>query len=281
MHSGTTLRSKRVIDRPEYYSRYGGETDEFGFNSQIVAQWQPFFQFLYKDYFQVQTIGLEHIPHEGRAVLVGNHAGMLPMDAFMTHTAVFLHHESPRRIRCLTHQFLHSNSLVKTLITGFGGVPAKYAIAKKLLEDDELLFIYPEGANGTAKPFSMRYHLCDFDSGFVKAAIATSSPIIPIITVGGDEVYPLLANFKSLARVMGMPYWPVTPLFPWMPFITSCIPLPIKFLIKIGKPIYLNYPPERATDKELRLGIAKEIQFDIQRELDSLLLQRKSLFAGW
>ena len=281
MHLPAALVPKRVIYRPEFYSRYEGEPDEFGFSSKTIEQWQLFFQFLYEGYFQTQTIGLENIPNEGSAVLVGNHTGVLPMDAFMIIMAVLLHHESPRRIRCLSLKFLRSSRLVKDLICGFGGVPAEYAVAKKLLEDDELVFFYPEGARGTGKPFCMRYRLHDFDPGFVKAAIATGAPIVPITTIGGDEIYPLLANLKSVARLMDAPYWPVTPTVPWLPFIASCIPLPIKLLIKIGKPIHLDYPPERATDKKLLIRVAREIQYDIQRELNSLLRERRSPFSGW
>ncbi len=281
MHLPSALVPKRVKFRPEYYSRYEGETDEFGFDPETVKQWQPFLQFLYEEYFQVQASGINNIPQNGRAVIIGNHTGVLPIDAFMTFIAVLLHHQSPRRIRCLTHTFLRSNRYVKDLICGFGGVPAKYDIAKKLLEDDELVFFYPEGPRGTGKPFPMRYRLCDFDHGFVKAAIATGSPIIPITTVGGDEIYPLLANIKSVARLLDAPYWPVTLTGPWLPFMSSCIPLPIKLLINTGTPIYLNYPPERATDRQLHIRIAREIQYDIQRELNSILRERRSPFVGW
>ena len=177
-----------------FCSRYEGQTDEFGFNPNTVAQWQPLFRFLYEGYFNVEVTGIENIPKEGRAVLIGNHGGVLPMDAFMIWTAFLLHHEVPRRIRCLTHSVLKSNHWLDKLISGYGGVPASYALAKALLDADELVFFYPEGPRGTGKPFSMRYRLYDFDPGFVKAAIATSSPIIPIVTVGSDEIFPMLGQ---------------------------------------------------------------------------------------
>ncbi len=281
MHIPAALLPHRVKFRPEYYSRYEGEIDEFGYSSDTIKHWQPFLQFLYEGYFQVETVGLENIPDQGRALLIGNHSGVLPMDAFMTNTAIILHHPSPRRVRCLTHDFLQSGNHLKRLITAFGGVPAKYDIAKTLLETDELVFFYPEGARGPGKPFSMRYRLHDFDPGFVKAAIATGAPIVPIVTIGGDEIYPLIGNLKTVARVMAAPYWPVTPTYPLMPWIAGCIPLPIKFMIRVGKPIYLDYPPERAGDKRLRLRIAREIQYDIQREINALLRERKSPFSGW
>lgn len=285
MNFSELLDSKRVSLRPEFYSRYecgsDSDSDPYGFSTTIIMQWMPLFQFLYEGYFDVKTVGLENIPAEGRAVLIGNHTGVLPMDAFMTITGVLLHHSSPRRIRCLAHNFLRATPFFDRLTSGFGAVPAEYSVAKKLLEDEELVFFYPEGARGTGKPFSMRYRLMDFDPGFVKAAIETGSPIIPITTIGGDEIFPLLGNIRSLARVLGAPYFPLTPGFPWLPFPANLTPLPIKFLIKVGKPIYLNYPPERAKDRKLRLQIARDIQYDIQRELNSLLRQRKSPFVDW
>jgi 1-acyl-sn-glycerol-3-phosphate acyltransferase len=277
----TVLLRQRVIHRPEFYSRYRDQPDEFGFNSETIKRWQPFLQFLFEGYFEVRTIGVENIPDCGRAVLVGNHGGVLPVDAFMTFMAVLLQHHSPRRIRCLSHNFLRSNRFVKDLVCGFGGVPDKYSVAKKLLENDELVHFYPEGARGTGKHFSMRYRLCDFNPGFVKAAITTGSPIIPITTFGCDEIYPLLGNLKSVARLLGAPYWPITLTGPWFPFITSCVPLPIKLLIKVGEPLTLNYPPEKASDRQLLLRVTRSVQFDMQRELNSLLHQRISPFRGW
>ena len=272
---------RKIIKRSEYYSRYEGKTDPYGFSPETVEKWHPIFQFFYEEYFHVKTVGLENIPAEGRAVLAGNHSGVLPIDAFMTSTAVLLHHKEPRRIRYLAHDFLLSNKYSSELLKGFGGVPARYEVAKELIEDEELVFFYPEGTRGTGKPFSQRYRLQDFDPGFVKAALETGSPIIPVTTVGGDEIYPMLFNLKWVANLLGTPYWPVTPTFPLMPYPVACLPLPIKFLINIGKPIHLDYPPEKASDKKLRMRLAREIQYDIQRELNSLLRERKSPFAGW
>ncbi len=282
---------KRLLDstkfsvKPEFYSRYdcahSNDIDPYGFDTKTIKLWMPLFRFLYEGYFDVKTVGLENIPDEGRAILIGNHTGVLPMDAFMTITALLLHHNSPRRVRCLAHNFLRATPIFDRMTAGFGAVPAEYSVAKKLLEDDELVFFYPEGARGTGKPFSMRYRLMDFDPGFVKAAIETNSPIIPITTIGGDEIFPLLGNIKSLARVLGAPYFPVTPAFPWLPFPVNITPLPIKFLIKIGKPIHLDYPPEKAKDRKLRLQIARDFQYEIQRDVNELLRQRKSPFVDW
>lgn len=267
--------------RPEFDSRYAGKQDEFGFNLSIFNDWEPFFRFFYEDYFNVHTIGVENIPAEGRAVLVGNHSGGLPIDAFMTNSAIFNLHPSPRRVRFLALDCLHHIPFVASILCGMGAVPATFAAAQKLLEEEELVFFYPEGPRGTGKHFCMRYRLHDFDPGFVKAAILTGAPIIPITVVGGDEIYPLLADLKSVARLINVPYYPITPTFPWLPPPASFVPMPVKMLIKIGKPIHLDYPPEKAHDHKLRMHISRQIQYDIQREINHLLRLRKSPFTGW
>lgn len=283
MLSGTV--PKAFLPHASYTNRllslYGDQTDEYGFNCDALFKCEFFSRYLYEEYFQVQTIGIENIPDNKRAILIGNHSGVVPLDAFMTYTAFLNMHQNPRRIRFLVHNWLLSTPGVRDIIKGAGGVCATYKNAFKLLEQDELVFFYPEGPKGTGKPFSMRYRLDDFDPGFVKAAIETKSPIIPVTTVGGDEVFPLLANMKSIARIMGTPYWPVTLTHPWLPFTTSCMPLPVKLLIIIGKPIYLDYPASKCTDRQLRKDIARNIQYKIQRQLNQLLKIRKSPFSKW
>lgn len=275
------LSGPKRLNTVDFFSKYEGPDDEFGFSVDSIRRCDPFFRFFYEDYFRVETLGLENIPAEGRAILVGNHSGVLPIDAFMLCEAIIHHHSAPRRIRFLAHEWLRNTRWLKDVIYGFGGVPASLSVASKLLQNDELVFFYPEGARGTGKPFSMRYRLVEFDPGFVKAAIANNAPIVPITTVGGDEIYPLLGDFPALARLMGTPYWPITLTFPLLPFPVNCIPLPIKMLIKVGKPIHLNYPAEMASDRRLLLQLAKEIQYGIQAELNSLLSARKSPFKGW
>ncbi len=279
--SKINLPSKKQKFRSAFEAMYAGKNDEYGFDLEKLFFCEPFFRFFYEDYFEVKTLGIENIPDNGRAILIGNHSGVLPIDAFMTYTALLNLHPHPRRIRFLVHRWLMSTPGAGELIKIVGGVQAKYENAKKLLENEELVFFYPEGPKGTGKPFSMRYRLDDFDPGFVKAAIETQSPIIPITTIGGDEVFPLLGNLNKVARMMGAPYWPVTPTYPFFPFSISSMPLPIKLLIKVGKPIYFDYPVESAHDRKLRVGLAREIQYDIQRELNCLFGLRKSPFADW
>ena len=121
----------------------------------------------------------------------------------------------------------------------------------------------------------------DFHPGFVTLAIQTQTPIVPIATVGGDEIFPNFANVKSLSRLIKLPFFPLTLTFPWLPFPLMYVPLPVRWLMKVHEPIKLDYPPERAGDRKLTLGIAREIQYMIQRDLNELLRERKSVFSGW
>ncbi len=273
--------AQRQIKRDSFFDRYRDTSDKYGFNVDTCERFEPFFRFFYDRWFEVALLGLENIPPEGRAVLCGNHSGVLPMDAFMMYDGLINYHSSPRRIRFLSNEFIRTAAYVGHVLRGFGSVPAKYDIAIELLKKEELVCFYPEAEKGTGKLFKDRYQLIDFNPGFVKAAIETQSQVIPITTVGGDEIYPLLGNLKPVAKLMGAPYWPVTPLYPWLPFPINAMPLPIKLLICIGKPINLGYPVEKAEDHMFIDGIAKEIQANIQKQLTELLKIRTSPFHKW
>lgn len=267
--------------KEQFQSAYGQGPDEYGFDANSLFQCELFFRFLYEEYFKVQTIGIENIPDQGKVILIGNHSGVLPVDALMLYIALLNAHPHPRRIRFLVHKWLLKTPGAGEVIRRCGGVPATYKTAQKLLKNDEIVFFYPEGPKGTGKPFSMRYRLDDFDPGFVKAAIETNTAIVPVTTIGGDEIFPLLGNLKSIARLMQAPYWPVTPLYPFFPFSLSCMPLPVRLLIKIGKPIYIDNAANKLHDRQLRKDIAREIQYGVQKEINELLRLRKSPFSNW
>jgi 1-acyl-sn-glycerol-3-phosphate acyltransferase len=249
---------------------------------ETFARWEPIFRFCYEDYFKVDCRGIENIPENGRAILVGNHSGLLPLDGAMITIAMCNSHKSPRRVRYLvTDWFFTLPRRVGEWVSETGQVRATLENAQKLLDRDELVGVYPEGLRGVGKAFPERYRLLDFHPGFVQLAISTQTPIIPVATVGGDEIFPNFVNLKAVGRLLKMPFFPITPTFPWMPFPHMFIPLPVHWLINVHKPIDLGYPPEKANDRKLVLKIAREIQYDIQRDLNKLLRERKSLFTGW
>ncbi len=266
---------------PTFFSRYQGQPDEFGFNLETFALWEPIFRFCYEDYFKVKAKGIENIPGDGRAIIVGNHSGLLPVDGAMLEMAMCSKHPSPRRVRFLVSDWFFNVPTLGDWMKETGQVRATQENARKLLNGAELVGIYPEGLRGVGKTFRERYRVVDFHPGFVQLAIAMQAPIIPIATVGGDEIYPNFVNLKKMATLMRMPFWPLTVTFPWMPFPLMFIPLPVRWLMNIHKPIDLGYPPERASDKKLTHRIAREIQYDIQRDLNHLLRERKSIFTGW
>lgn len=266
---------------PAFYSRYAGEKDEFGFELLTYARWEPLFRFLFEDYFKVNVKGIENIPSEGGALLIGNHSGLLPLDGAMLSMAMCNAHPSPRRVRYLATDWFFTLPGVNDWIIETGQVRATLENAHKLLKNEELVGIYPEGLRGVGKTFRERYRVIDFHPGFVQLAIETQTPLIPVATVGGDEIFPNLINVKTIARLVKMPFFPTTLAFPWLPFPMMFMPLPVHWLVKIHKPIDLGYPPEKASDRRLVHRICKEIQYDIQRDLNQLLRQRKSLFTGW
>jgi 1-acyl-sn-glycerol-3-phosphate acyltransferase len=270
-----------VSNSADFFERYRDDKDEYGFNIQSCKSSEGFFRFLYKNWFEVTIVGLENIPAEGRAVLYGNHSGVLPLDGVMLYDGIIQHHPSPRRIRFLVNEFIRKSPGAGDIIRGFGGVPAKYDVALDLLNDEELVFFYPEAEKGTGKLYKDRYNLVDFNPGFIKAALETESKLVPVVTVGGDEIYPLLGNLKPVAKVMGAPYWPITPFFPWLPFPLCAVPLPVKMLICIGKPFDLEIPKDKAEDHALLESEAKKLRQNIQTSLDDLLLLRTSPYKKW
>jgi 1-acyl-sn-glycerol-3-phosphate acyltransferase len=266
---------------PSFYERYAQKADEYGFDLSTWAQWEPFFRFCYEDYFKVTMQGIENIPDEGGAVIVGNHSGLLPIDGAMMSMAMCNSHHSPRRIRYLITDWFFDLFFVGDWMKQTGQVRASLENAEKLLKDNEIIGLYPEGIRGVGKPLKDRYRVIDFHPGFVKLAIACQVPIIPVATVGGDEIFPNFKNLPQMARLINLPFFPLTPAFPWLPFPLWMTPLPVRWFINIHKPIKLDYPPEKAHDRKLVREIAKDIQYKIQRDLNDLFDKRKTLFTGW
>lgn len=273
--------AKRSPSKTHFFERYIDDKDEYEFSVGTYEAVEKFIRFFYEEWFAVKTVNLSDIPGDGRAVIYGNHSGVLPIDGCLLYDGVINYHPSPRRIRFLVTKFLLTAPVIGKTLRGFGCIPPDYETATKLLRKEELVFFYPEAEAGTGKLFKNRYKLVEFNPGFVKAAIETDSMLVPIVTIGGDEIYPLLANLKPIAKLMDAPYWPVTPFYPLLPFPFNAIPLPVKILICVGRPFKLKYPKESAEDKELVAAVAADLQQDIQQRINELLSIRKSPFCKW
>lgn len=274
-------KATECSSRTRYFERYENEADEFGFDPGPFAAVEAFIRLLYQRWFKVEIAGLENIPAKGNAILFGNHSGVLPIDGYLLYDGLINYHPEPRRIRFLVTKFLLKAPLVGKSLRAYGCIPACYDTATKLLREQDLVFLYPEGEKGTGKLFKNRYKLVEFHAGFVRAAIETGSPLIPVVTIGGDEIYPMLANIKPLAKVMNAPYFPITPFWPWLPFPFNFVPLPVRIMTCVWRPFHLKYPPEAAGDIDLMKKIADDIQSDIQCKVNDLLAIRTSPFKKW
>ncbi|MDQ3716381.1 MAG: acyltransferase family protein [Actinomycetota bacterium] len=257
------------------------EVDEFGFDEDFTDHvYLPALRPLYKSWFRVETFGMHNIPDTGGALVVANHSGTVPMDGLMTALAVHDDHPASRRLRLLGADLVFTLPLVGSIARRTGNTLACNADAERLLRNGELVGVYPEGFKGVGKPFADRYKLQRFGrGGFVSAAIRTGVPIIPCSIVGAEEIYPMIGNLKALARVVGVPYIPVTPTFPLLGPL-GLIPLPSKWLIEFGEPIPTTHLGTAAADDPMLVfNLTDEVRETIQQSLYSLLMQRGSVFS--
>ena len=257
------------------------EVDDFGFDPDLTDHvLLPPLRPLYESWFRVETRGLEHVPDTGGALLVANHSGTLPLDAIMTLLAVRDHHPAHRHLRLLGADLVFTLPVVAPLARKSGNTLACNADAERLLGSGELVGVFPEGFKGIGKPYSERYKLQRFGrGGFVSAALRAGVPIVPCSIVGAEETYPMIANVRTLARLLGVPYVPVTPTFPLLGPL-GLVPLPSKWIIEFGEPIETAHlgGAAAADDPMLVFNLTDQVRETIQSTLYTLLMQRRSVF---
>jgi 1-acyl-sn-glycerol-3-phosphate acyltransferase len=255
------------------------QEDEWGFDEEYADALLPFFEFLYDQWWRVETIGARNVPSHGRAMLVANHAGVLPWDATMISVGLLREHPLPRYARFLVLDWAFQLPFVSVAMRKVGGVVASPYNALRLLEQDELVAVFPEGAKGAGKPFKDRYRLERFGrGGFVEIALRTGSPIVPVAVVGSEEIYPKVADASALARVIGAPYFPVTPTFPLFGPL-GFVPLPSKWRIEFGEPIdTARFGPEAAEDRSFVFELSEQVRESIQNKVYENLVERGSAF---
>lgn len=274
---------KTLRDSVERMSRRmagGYHEDEWGFDEEFAEAVYPFFDFLYEVWWRVQATGVHHVPSHGRGLVVANHSGSLfPFDASMLVGAIMKQHPLPRWPRPMVLNWAFELPFLSSFMRKVGGVPASPFNAIRLLEQDEIVMVFPEGVKGTGKPFRDRYRLQRFGrGGFVEVALRTRSPIIPVAVVGAEEIYPKLAESQTLAKLLGAPFVPITPTLPWLGPL-GLIPLPSRWRIEFCEPIDLSeYPPEAADDRALLFEISERVRSTIQEQLYDALVRRGSAF---
>lgn len=252
--------------------------DEFGFDEDFTNNvWLPLLRPLYQKWFRVEVRGAENLPRSGAGLVVANHSGTIPIDGMMTQVAV--HESVERHLKLLGADLVFELPFVGTNARRAGSTLATAADAERLLDQGELVAVYPEGFKGVGKPFSERYKLQRFGrGGFVSAALRTGVPIIPCSIVGAEEIYPLIGSISPIARLLGAPYFPVTPFFPLLGPL-GLIPLPSKWIIAFGEPVdTAQIGPAGADDPMLVFDLTDQVRETIQQTLYSLLMQRRSVF---
>ena len=263
--------------------RFRGEfhTDEWGLDWEFVDAMRPFLRFLYRVYWRVETTGLEHVPVQGRALLVSHHSGQLPWDGVMIGTAILTEHPAQRLVRTLYAAILARLPYASVALARLGQVLATIDNGTRLLEQDELVAVFPEGYKGIGKPFRDRYRLARFGrGGFVRMALRTGAPLIPVAVVGAEETCITLAKIPTLSSITGVPFLPISLTFPLFGLL-GFVPLPTKWTIEFGEPIPLDgYGPEAADDLVLVSQLSDQVRNTIQEMLHSRLAQRRSLFFG-
>jgi 1-acyl-sn-glycerol-3-phosphate acyltransferase len=255
------------------------EVDEFGFDAEITERFlMSTLRPIANRWFRVEARGVDNIPAEGGALLVSNHSGTLPLDGLMT--SLVVHDSTARTLRSLGADLVFKTPFIGELARKGGATLACNEDAERMLTAGELVGVWPEGFKGLGKPFSERYKLQRFGrGGFVSAALRVGVPIIPCSVVGAEEIYPMIANLPTLARLLGLPYLPVTPFFPLLGPL-GLLPLPSKWLIEFGEPIRTDQLGDGAADDPMLVfNVTDQVRETIQQTLYSLLMQRRGVFS--
>ncbi|TQF68599.1 acyltransferase family protein [Rhodococcus spelaei] len=285
LESARGLVADQVVATAEFIRRRltgDYQVDEFGFDPHFAENvWLPLLRPLFDSWFRVEVRGIENVPAEGGALVVANHAGVVPIDGLMTSVAMFDKHPAHRPLRMLAADLAFEMPVVGNIARKAGHTLACNPDAERLLRGGEVAAVFPEGFKGIGKPFSERYKLQRFGrGGFVSAALRTGVPIVPCSIVGSEEIYPKIGDLKSLARLLGMPYFPVTPLFPHFGPL-GLIPLPSKWYIEFGEPIVTDsYDAASAEDPMVLFELTDHVRETIQQTLYRLLAQRRNVFLG-
>ncbi|MBO0871530.1 MAG: acyltransferase family protein [Micromonosporaceae bacterium] len=252
------------------------QVDEFGFDQDLTdSVFYPLLRYLYRDWFRVEVRGVDRLPETGAALLVANHSGTIAIDALMLALGVHDEHPAHRYLRLLGADLVFRVPGLSEFARKSGGTLACGPDAERLMRSGELVGVFPEGFKGIGKLYRDRYKLQRFGrGGFVSAALHTGTPIIPVGIVGAEEIYPMIGNFKPLARLLGTPYFPITPIFPWLGPL-GLVPLPSKWYIEFREPIQTDGRIEEADDPLAVFNLADQVRETIQQTLQDLLKLRE------
>ena len=239
--------------------------DPWGYNESAAKIGLGVAKLLYDKYFRVSVSGLEHIPTQGRVLIIPNHSGQLPMDGVLIGTALATNPDGPRIARAMIERFFPTVPWLGNLLSGLGGVIGDPVNCSKMLDNDEAIIVFPEGVRGSGKLYKDRYQLKRFGNGFMHLAMQHKTPIIPCGVVGCEETMPAIANLAPIAKLLGIPYLPVAPL----------LPLPARVYLNFGEPMQFKGNVENEDEVTARV---EEVKSEIRRLIDKGLKQRTSIY---
>jgi 1-acyl-sn-glycerol-3-phosphate acyltransferase len=274
-----TMGTADLKDIDERLARLPTRLNEFGYDpfglkptglkpSLVTISW------IYRNYFRVELNGVGNIP-EGRVLLISNHSGQLPIDGVMIGTGIFLEGEPPRMVRSMVERFVPNLPWVSTYFSRMGQMLGTPDNCIRMLENDEAVLVFPEGARGINKMIWQRYQLQQFGLGFMRLALATNTPIVPIGVVGAEEQAPAVYNLKKVARLIGAPNLPITVTMPLLGPL-GMLPMPTKYHIHFGEPIQFEGDPndeDAVIERKVR-----EVRSAIRSLLTYGLKHRRSIF---
>ncbi|XXF79815.1 lysophospholipid acyltransferase family protein [Myxococcaceae bacterium GXIMD 01537] len=259
-------RKERLQSLARTENEYG--VDPFGFNLDYsLAAIAPLL-WLYRHYHRVETHGIDRVP-AGRVLLVSNHSGQLPMDGAMIGVAMMMEASPPRAIRSMVEKWVPSLPYVSTFMARVGQIVGTPENCRRLLNAGEAILVFPEGARGINKLWPQRYQLQEFGLGFMRLALETDTPIVPVAVIGAEEQAPALMDVKPLAKLLGFPSFPVTPT--GLP-----LPLPTKYRLYFGDPMHFTGRPDDE-DSELDKKV-RSVKTAIQAMIHQGLKERRSVF---
>lgn len=232
--------------------------DPFGVSRAHLEVFFTALSFFYTKYFRVRAYGVENIPARGRAMIVCNHSGGVAVDGAMILASCFLEMQPPRLAQGMADKFLNRWPFASLWTSRVGQLTGLPEHAARLLRDDRLLMVFPEGARGTAKLYGERFSLVGFGTGFLRLALATNTPIVPTAFIGGGDVIPTVANLEGLGRLVGAPYVPITP---WL----LPLPIPLPCQVYYGEP--LRFAGDGDEDDE---AIERKVD-EVKRRIASLI----------
>ncbi|MEM9074080.1 MAG: lysophospholipid acyltransferase family protein [Myxococcota bacterium] len=246
--------------------------DPFGFDPEASRYALAMAAMLHRRYFRSIVHDIERVPSSGRVLVVANHSGQVPIDGMMIGTAMLMDADPPRFPRSMVERWTAELPFVSVLFPRLGQVVGTPENARRLLQQGESLIVFPEGTRGISKTFDRRYQLVDFGLGFMRLALETRTPIVPVAVVGAEEQYINVADLKGLARVLGMPSFPIVPQF----MLGLLAPLPVRYRIYFGEPLFFEGDPDDddAVVEEKVWVVKATIQSMIKRGLD----ERDGLF---